>query len=166
MYIFGVAMSEGKFRHQLDVYGIHPHTAKTSAVLTYRLWIVWNKHKKLTYILPIIFSSVLVLCLVVMTRSGGSVSFYSGGHGCLILKSSRIVWIGWLLVLFYNTGEAAFRFLKSTALMGPQSLWRCLLSKRDHHVGFLLYAGALLLFLLDWKGINSSLLQCLYRDGA
>jgi hypothetical protein len=108
MYVFGMAMSEGKFPHQLDVYGIHTHT--TSALLTYRLWIVWNKNRKLTYILPVTAFIVLVASLIAMTHTVTSTSFYLGGKGCLLIKSGKIVWIGWALVLFYNTCEAAFRF--------------------------------------------------------
>src|SRR6266478_5822950 len=110
MCIFGVTMSEGKFPHQLDVYAIHTHTTKTSAVLTYRLWIVWNKNRKLTYILPITAFVVLVASLIAMTHTVASTSFYLGGKGCLLIKSGKIVWIGWLLVLFYNTCESAFHF--------------------------------------------------------
>ena len=108
-------MSEGKFPHRLDVYGMHPHAVKTLAILSYRLWVVWERDRKLAYILLIIFSVLWVACLVAVTKSVALTSLmpYSGflGRGCLIVKSSRITWIDWLLVLLYNTGEAAFRFL-------------------------------------------------------
>ena len=112
LYTFGMAMSEGKFHHLPDVYGIHPHTAKISAVLTYRLWIIWNKSKELTYILLITFCAAWAACLVVVTQSAAltSVVPYSEGKGCVPFGSSRIIWVAWVLVLLYNTGEVAFHF--------------------------------------------------------
>lgn len=116
MYIIGIGLSE--------------------VVLTYRLWLIWEKDRRLKYILPIFACAVLVTGAVLLTEYNGTRSFVrlpsSMNRGCVYLALTHLIWTDWALLLLYNTVTLALLVLKFT------------------------YYGT---------GFNSSLLRRLVRDG-
>lgn len=106
----------------------------TEVVLTYRLWVIWDKSRWLKY-------ALLVYSCAVWTSGIFPLLLYSTSHtffalpqlpGCIHFSGSRIVWVNWILLLLYNTTTLVLLVIRATSSY--------------------------------WSGTNSRLLKRWYRD--
>ncbi|KAM6499408.1 hypothetical protein JOM56_004916 [Amanita muscaria] len=87
MYVFGMRLNE--------------------AILTFRIWLLWGKNKKLSIGLPILFTVMWGTDFLLMTLSTKTFSFfelpYPLNRGCALLSGDRMIAVGWVSILLYNT---------------------------------------------------------------
>ena len=67
MIVFGMGLSEGEF--QPLIYSWQRSIPMHSAVLTFRVWLLWGKDRRLSYGLPIFFCLMWGIDFFVVSRS-------------------------------------------------------------------------------------------------
>jgi len=114
LYIIGISLSE--------------------VVLTYRLWVMWNKDKWLKYALLVYSCAVWTAGIFPLLLYNTSYTFFALPQvaGCVSFSASRIVWVNWILLLLYNTTTLVLLVIRVSSSY--------------------------------WSGTNSRLLKRWYRD--
>jgi FtsH-binding integral membrane protein len=133
MFVTGIASAEGE-KHFQSTFALVPLTL-APVILTIRAWAVWEQDRRLTFGLPIFFVLCWAPTFVVIglylsslkcerNMQGGSFSnrilinvlevekMPTGLTGCLVVQSSEVLYIAWILLMVYETG--AFRMDDST----------------------------------------------------
>jgi hypothetical protein len=93
----------------------------SEVILTYRLWVIWEKDRKLSYALPIVFCVMWGTAIAFVMQFVNSIQFitqlpYPFNAGCPHISSSRIIWIVWILVLLYNAGTLSLLTIRILSL--------------------------------------------------
>jgi len=87
---------------ELFVFGL----AASEMILTLRTWAVWNRNRRLTVILPILYVLVWGSCLVIMSEFVNSLTFsdrpYSGFTGCFVTNAAKDLEPLWALLVVWN----------------------------------------------------------------
>ncbi|PFH49147.1 hypothetical protein AMATHDRAFT_63636 [Amanita thiersii Skay4041] len=125
--------------------------ALAEVILTIRIWIVWNKDRRLTYGLPIFFVIIWGAGFAVMGIFLNSLTFAETPHplaiGCFVTRASRILSADPALLMFYNTGNLVLLVVRVSSFYWSQvDSW---LIKRLYTDGVLYY-----LFLFAFCVIN------------
>ncbi|KIL60055.1 hypothetical protein M378DRAFT_168571 [Amanita muscaria Koide BX008] len=132
----GITESQCRIAFRINGWMYVAGMALSEVVLTYRVWVLWERNTKLAYGLAMFFCALWGTGLVIMDQFVKSLTFVQLSsplnRGCIIQNASRIVWADWALLLLYNTGTLVLMVRKAS---------------------------------LSWSGVDSRLFKRLYRVG-
>ncbi|KAJ8094624.1 hypothetical protein PM082_010630 [Marasmius tenuissimus] len=95
----------------------------TEVLLTLRLWAVWQKNRRLTFALPILFVSCWATILAMMGVFLSSMTFgppILPHLGCHVTGGSPILFVCWVLVMLYNGATMALMIVSAVSLYGSR----------------------------------------------
>ena len=124
--IIGLAASESEF-NQRSPFQVIDHYL--TVILTLRTWAVWNRHRRLSVILPILYSLFWGLGLIIIVKATNSITCkwnfharsgwmiycmvdgappYPGFKACFVMYASKSFFFIWVLLLVWDARKCKY----------------------------------------------------------